>query len=111
PLQSRILKILCEDMGTSHTSLSLHTEVRWLSRGRVLSRLFELRNEVLVFSAERNLELFENFRHIDWLQRLAYLADIFSKLNQVNISLQGKTTNMFTCDLWVARLSENKLSS
>ncbi|GBN44303.1 Zinc finger BED domain-containing protein 5 [Araneus ventricosus] len=37
------------DMGSLHTTLLLHTEVRWLSRGNVLTSLFELRHEVLIF--------------------------------------------------------------
>jgi len=42
PLQNRLFKILCEGMGSVHTSLLLHTEVRWLSRGKILTRIFEL---------------------------------------------------------------------
>lgn len=42
-LQSRLLKVICDEMGSKHSALLFHTEVRWLSRGRVLNRLFELR--------------------------------------------------------------------
>ncbi|KAI6651788.1 SCAN domain-containing protein 3-like [Oopsacas minuta] len=51
-LNSRLFKIMCEEMGANHTQLLLHTEVRWLSRGRVLTRLFEMRHEVCTFLSD-----------------------------------------------------------
>jgi len=49
PLNSRLFSLLCDDMGNEHKQLILHSEVRWLSRGKVLTRLSELRQEVLLF--------------------------------------------------------------
>ena len=49
PLQSPMFSKLCNELGSEHSGFLLRTEVRWLSRGRVVERVFELREEVLVF--------------------------------------------------------------
>ena len=49
PLNFRLFRLLCKKMKAEHTQLLLHTEVPWLSRGRILNRLFKLRTEVGMF--------------------------------------------------------------
>uniref|UniRef100_A0A3P9I3I4 DUF4371 domain-containing protein n=1 Tax=Oryzias latipes TaxID=8090 RepID=A0A3P9I3I4_ORYLA len=94
PLNARLFRSLCENTGAEHTELLLHTEVRWLSRGRVLSRLFDLRAEVHTFLTEHGSPHATMFENTDWLAKLCYLADIFRKLNELNMSLQGKDTSI-----------------
>ncbi|XP_051989866.1 SCAN domain-containing protein 3-like [Xyrauchen texanus] len=94
PLNARLFHRLCEDMGAEHTQLLLHTEVCWLSRGRILNRLLELRAEVHTFLSEQRSPYATLFEDIDWLAKLCYLADIFSKLNELNVCLQGKDTHI-----------------
>ncbi|KAJ7986728.1 hypothetical protein DPEC_G00342900 [Dallia pectoralis] len=45
PLNHRLFERLCHDSGAEHQRLLLHTDVRWLSKGKALQRLLELRNE------------------------------------------------------------------
>uniref|UniRef100_A0A8C4GG45 DUF4371 domain-containing protein n=1 Tax=Dicentrarchus labrax TaxID=13489 RepID=A0A8C4GG45_DICLA len=86
-LNARLFRRLCENMGAEHTQLLLHTEVRWLSRGRILNRLLELRSEVHAFLIEHRSPHATLFQDTDWLAKLCYLADIFSKLNGLKCHL------------------------
>ena len=81
-------------MGNDHEQLILHTEIRWLSRGKILQRFFELRDEVRVFLLEtRFAGLLTDF---SWLSRIAYLATYLAKyLNILNLSLQGIYIDVF----------------
>ena len=94
PLQSRLFATLCHEMGSDHEALLFHTEVRWLSHGKVLTRLFELREEVRIFLSDCSSPLADYLTDPKWVASLAYLASIFDKLNSLNLSLQGPNTNV-----------------
>lgn len=78
PLQCRLFSTLCEEMGSKNKSLLFYTEVRWLSRGKVLTRIFELRNELQIFFKDKNSTFSTYFQDNETLLFLAYLSDIFS---------------------------------
>ena len=90
PLNHRLFQSFCQDSGSEHQQLLLHTDVRWLSLGKTLQRLFELRNEVRDFLSEHTHTPVARFDDAGWVARLSYLSDIFSKLNELNLALQGK---------------------
>ena len=89
-LNTRLLSKLCKDMGANHTALLYHTQVRWLSKRNMLSRIFELREEIKLFLvAKQKYDLLLTFGGVKFSMYLAYLADIFKTLNQPNKKLQG----------------------
>jgi len=97
-LNSRIFEILCAEMGSEYQSLLFYTEVRWLSQGKVLARLFELRDEVNQFLLNQNIpELNQLLEDNHWVAKLAYMADIFEHLNELNKKMQGRNENLLTC--------------
>ena len=57
--------------------------------------LFELRAEVHLFLIDINSPFQNLFCDDVWLSKLAYLADVFRFLNELNISLQGATVDIF----------------
>ncbi|XP_066543047.1 protein FAM200A-like [Hoplias malabaricus] len=88
-LNRRLFESLCSEMGAQYTHLLFHTDVRWLSKGRVVSRIYELREEVHTFLLEKQSQLADFFSEEKWLLTVSYIADIFSILNELNLKLQG----------------------
>ena len=86
-LNHRFFKVFCDLMGSEHTVLLYHTDVRWLSRGLVLSRVFELCGEIETFLRERKSPLSKHFDDNKFIGALAYLTDISSSLNQLNMQM------------------------
>lgn len=60
-LQLRLFGQLCREMDAGHDALLYHSEVRWLSRGKVLQRVFELRSEMSEFMREAKPDIAEFF--------------------------------------------------
>ena len=91
----RLFKQFCEEMDTDHETLLYYTAVRWLSKGIVVTRFFELRTEMKLFLEMIEKDAFVDFfKDVTWLQDLAYLADITGQLNKFNLRLQGPDTNI-----------------
>ncbi|XP_078509765.1 general transcription factor II-I repeat domain-containing protein 2-like [Lissotriton helveticus] len=88
-LNHRLFKLLLRDAECEHADLLLHTEVRWLSKGRVLERFITLLPEIEQFVISRG-QSFPELYDLQWLTMLRFLCDIFSHLNSLNLALQGR---------------------
>jgi hypothetical protein len=103
---SRLFKKLCEDLGSEHSVLLFHTEVRWLSRGLALKRLLELKDEVYIFLNSKTNILSYKLESPIFLIYLAYLGDIFTIINESNLSIQGKNNNIFNAKESITALKD-----
>lgn len=102
--QHRMLREFLREVDANADDLLLHNNVRWLSKGRVLACFWSIRREVASFLAglvsqkAAQFSLFlENEKHMD---NVAFLVDITSHLNELNLRLQGKDNSV--CELMTA---------
>ncbi|CAH1634822.1 unnamed protein product [Spodoptera littoralis] len=77
------------DTEADHRDVLYYSEVRWLSRGAVLKRFFDLRKEINTFMNEKGKPI-PQLTDTQWLIDLGFLTDITHELNTLNIRLQGK---------------------
>lgn len=88
-LNHRQFTFFLEECGSEYADVPYHTEVRWLSRGKVLNRCFELREEICQFLETKGKDTAE-LREQKFLCELAFLCDISSHLDALNLQLQGR---------------------
>ena len=94
-LNTRLFRNLCSEMNAEHQNLLYYTRVRWLSKGNVLARVFELREELQEFlNREGKYELESFFKDKTFVLHLSYLVDIFGQLNRLNLKMQRKDTTV-----------------
>ncbi|KAG8454178.1 hypothetical protein GDO86_000717 [Hymenochirus boettgeri] len=106
-LQRILFRELIEELEIQHGELPFHTEVRWLSKGKVLYRFNQLLPAILTFLKERNEETFVGIlKDLNWLQDFAFLVDITEKLNDLNLKLQGKDKHILEMISEVKAFSE-----
>jgi hypothetical protein len=88
-LQRRLFKALTDELNYQYGDLLLHTEIRWLSEGRVLRRFNEQLPTIVEFFKESD-ETYSEHTNFGWLRDFAFLVDVTEKLNELNVQLQGQ---------------------
>ena len=100
-LNHRKFRSLLEEMNAQYQDLVYFCEVRWLSRGAMLQRFYDLRNEIMTFLKQKNARFgIDELGDPDWLTDLAFLTDFTSHMNKLNLQLheRGQFINrMYDC--------------
>ncbi|XP_068118264.1 general transcription factor II-I repeat domain-containing protein 2-like [Hyperolius riggenbachi] len=96
-LNHRQFQELLSELNACHEDILYHTEVRWLSRGKVLKRFYDLLPEVSAFLLSKNKEIPE-LQDAEWKWHLAFLTDVTEQLNVLNLQLQGN--GKLVCDMY-----------
>ncbi|KAL0152384.1 hypothetical protein M9458_052107, partial [Cirrhinus mrigala] len=74
---------------SEHSDIGYHTTVRWLSLGKVLKRVWDLRAEIQEFREKKCKDIPE-LSNADWMADLAFAVDVTALMNELNTKLQGK---------------------
>jgi zinc finger BED domain-containing protein 5/7/8/9 len=88
--------LLHDDGSTEKEDVLYHTNVRWLSKGEVIKRIFELQDQIKEFYTSKGVEC--KLHDTNFCLKLGFLGDLLEHLNGLNRQLQGK--NQTVCDLW-----------
>ncbi|VVC33591.1 Hypothetical protein CINCED_3A023613 [Cinara cedri] len=119
-LKSRSFEKFCEGMDSDNSKLLSHNAIRWLSRGRILSRFYDLSEEIIVFLTKEESK-FEFLEDEKWWTKVSFLTDIFELLNKLNISMQSRNENILISSdkimafnekltLWKTQVDQKKLT-
>uniref|UniRef100_A0A671NNP5 Uncharacterized protein n=1 Tax=Sinocyclocheilus anshuiensis TaxID=1608454 RepID=A0A671NNP5_9TELE len=94
PLMNRRFIALLDEIDSAYGDLILHSEVRWLSSGKVLHRFLAVLPEIVHFLNDIGEgERFPVLRENEWKTNAAFLADVTAHLNKLNLQLQGLYTS------------------
>jgi len=120
-LNHRKFKEFLSELNSQYSDIMFHTEVRWLSKGKVLERFFSLREEIKLFIHEQKGE-FPEINSLEFWYKLAFLADVTKSLNILQTNLQGENkliphmaSKIFAFEeklkMYIEEVSDNDFSS
>ena len=100
-LKHRQFRSFLEDIEADFTDVLYHTNIRWLSMGKVLKRMWDVKAEVVMFfnMKEISCDFSKEMESDEWVCDFAFAVDIMQKLNELNTKLQGK--GVFAHELYV----------
>ena len=91
-LNHRQFRSFLEDIEADFSDVLYHTNIRWLSMGKVLERAWALKEEISLFFDMKGIscDFSKEIQSEEWVCDFAFAVDIMQKLNELNTKLQGK---------------------
>jgi hypothetical protein len=75
-IERKTLYKLYDDMEAQNTMPLHYCEPRWLSRAKVLQRVFELKKEIVISLSDNNIDDANLFYNGNFIQKLACLVNV-----------------------------------
>lgn len=88
-LNHRQFVALLEENELEHGDISYHCTVRWLSLGKVLKSVWDLRDQIQDFCVKKGHDVPE-LSDEDWVADLRFAVDVTALMNELNVKLQCK---------------------
>ena len=88
-LNHRQFVALLEEHETERSDIRYHTAVRWLSLGKVLKSVWDLKAEIREFCETKDKDIPE-FSDERWIADFAFAVDVTALMTELNTKLQGK---------------------
>ena len=79
---------LLEDCDSDHSGIPYYTGVHWLTVGKVMRRIWDLKTEILLFLKMKMKDKdYPQLKQSELLSDLAFAVDLFEHMNEVNTKL------------------------
>ncbi|XP_023812089.1 general transcription factor II-I repeat domain-containing protein 2B-like [Oryzias latipes] len=88
-LNHRQFVAFLEENEIEHGDIRYHCTVRWLSLGKVLKSVWDLRGQIQDFCVDKGHDVPE-LSDEDWVADLGFAVDVTALMNQLNVKLQSK---------------------
>jgi hypothetical protein len=96
-----------EEVENEYGEVIYHTNVRWLSRGAVLKRFFDMVKEIKLFMEKEDRNI-EELSDEEWINDLAFLVDVTGHLIILTKSSRVKISSLPICtSITISRPSES----
>ena len=90
-LTHREFRDFLDSIQSEYSDVLYYMKVRWLSVGRFIERIWELKNEIVSFFHEKQMSVeCEMFEDTEWLSDFAFFMDFLCHMNKLNVKMQGK---------------------